>query len=280
MSSRPKEVLPPPIQAKDKAKAKLEKNAAKPKHKIVVGEAVLGYKEGSNYVRYGNKTKPSKKVLLKRVREWEKSKSAKKKRCSFKVGAADYELTYQPTSKKLFQTNLATNFSRRVKVLTGVRVSPPLPFYGQTHFPRIPLPDLCKALSEAVVGGPVPRLLASCFSDSAHFSKVVKDVIEVSELDRLKQDYSIGLHGTSDHAAQRIIRNGFDMSRFGQRASYHGNGVYVTACLPTARSYGKNLLIVAFHTNPKPHIIRHGGKGLDTAVVHHAKNVLPLMWIR
>ena len=274
-----KEVLPPPIKHKtSKAKAK-SKIQHKPKHRLVIGEDDLAYKEDGKYVCYGNNTKPSKKVLLKRVREWEKSTTTKKKKCCFKVGGTSYELTYDPGTKELMQRNVSSDYSRRVMVLKDIDVSPPLPFYGKTHFPKIPLADLRKVLSEAKVGDPLPHLLASCFVKSSYPFKIVKDVIEVSELDRLKKDYCIGLHGTSAHAAQRIIRNGFDMSRFGQRASYHGDGVYITACLPTARSYGQHLLVVAFHTNPKPHLIHHGYKGLDTAVVKHAKNVLPLMWI-
>jgi len=284
MSFTSKEVLPPPIKAKpgksrkSKHQAKTEKET-KPKHKVVIGPDLLAFNEGGDYVPYGDNTKPSQTELLKRVRNWKKSKTTKKKRCSFKVGTTAYALTYDPLYEELMQTNLASSYTRVVKVLPDVTVSPPLPFFGQTHFPMIPLPDLHKVLTATNVGGPLPKLMSACFSHSRSIPLVVKDVVEVGELDRLKKDYCIGLHGTSNSAAQRIIRNGFDMRRLGQRGSFHGKGIYITSCLPTARFYGKHVLVVAFHTNPKPHLFYHGNLGLDTAVVRHARNVLPLMWI-
>jgi len=273
-----KEVLPPPL-----PKEKQPKKESKPKHKVVSVGDVLAYMENGKYICYGDNVKPSKTVLLKRVRQWEASPTTmKKKKTCFKVNKTAYELVYDPKSRKLTQRNIASTYTRTVKVLSDIRVTPPLPFYSQTSFPKIPLPDLHKILTEATVGARLPDLLAACFTSlSRQLALKIKDVVEVSELDRLKKDYAIGLHGTSDHAAQRIIQNGFDMSRFGQRAAYHGHGVYITACLPTAQSYGQHLLLVAFHTNPKPHLLCHGSssKGLNTAVVKHAKNVLPLMWL-
>lgn len=109
---------------------------------------------------------------------------------------------------------------------------------------------------------------------------MVKDVVDPSELDRLKgTSFCLGLHGTSPAAAARIIKNGFDMGRLGNRGAAFGHGIYVTSCPTTSFWYGTDIILVAFQVKPKPKFVPHGhSHGLTTAVISHAKHVLPLAW--
>lgn len=268
-------------------------------HSISLGSEVLAFKDNGNYYPF-DKTTPSPRVLLKRLREKTvnrgetKTKSKKKPKLTFTskhpmTGKTTYSLAVCPRTKAITQTNLKSGFVRDVGIVQSFKLSPPFQplktFERTSTFSIFPLGDLKASLEEAKLGSAPPLLIQAVFckylSKASKSLFKIKDCVEPSELDRVKGEICLALHGTTQNAARRIIKNGFDKAYFGNRGAAHGKGIYLTSCVSTAHRYGTDVLLVAFHTKarPKPHFFSHGPRSFDSVVVSSPTHVLPLMWL-
>ena len=248
--------------------------------KVSTGRETLVYLENGIFKKFEGIYSPPIPTLTKMVKEMKNSK--RKIIFHRELGGYIYpkRVKYALTKVKgeLYQENLQTKFKRPVKIRASLKISPAPPKWRSTSFSNFTLGDLSRIMEDTFPKEPPPLLLQGLFG---RIDGTVKMAVQVKELDRLKGKVCLGLHGTSAKAAKRIVKNGFDLSKFGQRGSAHGKGIYVTSTLTTARTYGQSIIVLAFPSTLKTKTFTHWSPTPkhNTTVISHPKHVLPLMWI-